>query len=74
MTIDGSGRQDTLHSLGNAMCYETTEPLGPWYDMIDVCYILGPALLALNFENPASMIPEHRSRSCASCFPVGSAD
>ena len=74
MTMDGSGGHDALHRLGNDMVYETTEPLGPWYDVIDVRYILGPALLAPNFENPASTIPEHRSRSCASCFPVGSAD
>jgi hypothetical protein len=74
MIIDGPGVQDTLHSLGNDMCYETTEPLGPWYDVIDVRYILGPALLAPNFENPASTIPEDGSRSGASCFPVGSAD
>ena len=68
------GIPDLLHALGHEMCYETTQPLGPWYDVIDVRYILGPALLAPNFENSASTIPAEAARCFATCFPVGAAD
>ncbi len=58
------------------MYYETTEPLGQWYDVIEVHYILGPALLAPSFENAASTIPAEGSRSAPSWYPVtvGAAD
>lgn len=71
---DVPGGHDRLYGLGNDMYYETTEPVGPWYDVIDVRYILGPALLAPNFENAASTIPAEGSRYAPSCFPVGAAD
>ena len=72
--VECSGTRDLLYTLGHEMCYETTQPLGPWYDVIDVRYILGPALLAPNFENSTGTIPAEAARSCATCFPVGAAD
>ncbi len=60
-----------MFGLGND---KTTEPLGQWYDVVDMHYILGPALLAFNFENTASTIPAEGPRYAPSCFPVGAAD
>ena len=56
------------------MLYNTKPPIGPWYDVVDVLYILGPAMLAPNFENNSGTIPEAGARYKASCFPLGMPD
>ena len=56
------------------MLYQTKPPVGPWYDVIDARYILGPAMLAHSFENSSATIPAAGARHKVSCFPIGDSD
>ena len=69
-----TGQHDLLEELGSFMLYDTKPPIGPWYDVVDVRYILGPAMLAPNFENNSGTIPAAGARYKASCFPLGMPD
>ena len=49
-------------------------PVGPCFDVIAARQVMGPALLAPNFESSAATIPADAARVESSCSPIGRAD
>jgi hypothetical protein len=72
--VAGRRNPEIWEALGHAKLYETTPPLGPWWDIIPVNTILGHAILVPNYDNNSATIPAASSKKRDRCFLFGRAD
>ena len=66
--------RDLWHGRGYHILYESSEPIGPHYDIVGLDQVLGICPLSRLYRNLHGTIPEWAAADRDPAFPVGRAD